>query len=560
MKILFYNWTQFDNPTMAGGGVTMYLRNIISELMARDDIEIYFLSSGEKYHFWHRKPRIEPTANIYGTPRLKTFALYNSPIKAPAHDAFYSVDQWLRDDVTPRLIREFIETHGPFDAFHIHNLEGIGSGVLSLPKGDNLRRLFYTFHNYMPVCPQIELLYDNRMPCTDYHDGTRCTGCLGHDRRMADLIAFDRVGSALKGRGLAGHPLGGFLFDAFNGSKSWAKALRNLGRDVLHGLRTGFRHWHLRPRTEPGRTNSWQATPRTPALVPVPLRDPVLDSTPYRQWREANGQALRDNADGLFAVSDLCGQTAMRFLPEGTQVETLLLPIDIELSPAERDDLRATRDRRRAETGRPYQDTDNEAAAGASPADLEAARLARAADGVTLSFIGYDIPSKGLPFLIDALSEISDPYYRDHVDLLIVARLGPQRERQLAQLETRFRSVRVVPSYAREQIAGLSQLIDLNVVPSIWWETFNQVTVELARLGVPSLVSTHVGAKQTLTRPETFVFEAGDAADFRTKLDRLVRDRALRDSFFDEELLMPSMAQHVDWLLERYNPTKTEKI
>ena len=97
-------------------------------------------------------------------------------------------------------------------------------------------------------------------------------------------------------------------------------------------------------------------------------------------------------------------------------------------------------------------------------------------------------------------------------------------------------------------------------MPSIWWETFNQVTVELARLGVPSLVSTHVGAKQTLTRPETFVFEAGDAADFRTKLDRLVRDRALRDSFFDEELLMPSMAQHVDWLLERYNPTKTEKI
>lgn len=519
MKILIYNWTQFDNPTMAGGGVTMYLRNIVEELLSRDGIEVYFLSSGEKYRFFNRKPKIEQTSNAYNNPRLKTFALYNSPIKAPAHDAFYSVDQSLRDEVTPRLIREFIDAHGPFDAFHIHNLEGISSGVLMLPKGGNLRRLFYTFHNYMPVCPQIELLYDNRLPCTDYHDGARCTGCLGHDRRMADLIAFDRVGAALKGRGLAGHPLGGFLFDAYAGTKSYAKAIRNLSKDVLHGLRTGFRHWHLRPRTEAGRTNSWQATPRTPQLAPVPPRSPLLGGLSYRQWREANGRALHDNVDGIFAVSDLCGQTAMQFLPPQTRVETLLLPIDIEIPLSERQRLRATREK---------------------------------TDGLTLSFIGYDIPSKGLPFLIDALAEIDDPFYREHVDLLIVARLGPQRERQLGQLETRFRSVRVVPSYAREQIGELSQMIDLNVVPSIWWETFNQVTVELARLGVPSLVSSHVGAKQTLTRPEDFIFGAGDAADFRIKLDRLVRDQKLRDGFFDEELRMPSMAEHVDWLMDRY--------
>lgn len=531
MRILLYNWTQFDNPTMAGGGVTMYLRNIISELLSRDDVEVYFLSSGEKYNFFDRRPRIESTRNVYDNPSLKTFALYNSPIKAPAHDAFYSIDRWLCDEVTPRLIKEFIDEHGPFDAFHIHNLEGLASSVLSLPKSDKLQRLFYTFHNYTPVCPQIELLYDNRLPCEDYHGGLRCTGCLAHDRRMADLIAFERVGSALKGRGLAGHPIGIFLFDAFAGTKSWGKALRNLFRDVSSGLRTGFRHWHLRPPTEPGRTNSWRASPRTPKPMPVPPREPILKGTVYRQWREANGRALHDNADGLFAVSDLCGRTAMSFLPPGTQVETLLLPIDIEISLAERQVLRADRAARRAKVDR----------ADDNPVD-----------SVTLSFIGYDIPSKGLPFLIDALEQIDDPFYRDHVDLLIIARMSPHRERQVALLETRFRSVRIVPSYAREQIAALSQLIDLNVVPSIWWETFNQVTVELARLGVPSLVSSRVGAKQTLTRPESFVFEADDAVDFRAKLDQLVRDPVLRNSFFDEELLMPSMAQHVDWLLERY--------
>lgn len=527
MKIMIYNWAQFDSPVMAGGGVTMYLRNIITELLSRDGIEVWFLSAGDTYRFLNRKPVIEETSNAFDHPRLRTFSLINSPIKAPAHAAFNDIDHWLRDDVTPRLLREFIDQHGPFDVLHLHNLEGIGAQALNLPKGHKLGRIFYTLHNYMPVCPQIELLYDNRLPCTDYRDGARCVGCLGSDHRMANLIAFDRVGGAIKGRGLAGHPLGGFLFDLYSGTKSYAKAARNMARDLATGLRTGFRHWHLRPRSEAGRTHGWTAGPRTRAPRAHPPGRRLQEASAYRQWREANGLALRDHVDGVFAVSDLCGQTAMRFLPPGTQVETLLLPIDIEISLDERRALRA---------GRP----------------AEPGRQAAAGPGLTLSFIGYDIPSKGLPFLIDALAEIDDPFYRNSVDLLIVARLSPQRERQLAQLETRFRSVRVLPSYGRDQLAALSQMIDLNIVPSIWWETFNQVTVELARLGVPSLVSSHVGAKQTLTRPEDFVFEAGDARHFRDRLDRLLRNADLRDSFFDAELRMPTLQQHVDMLLARY--------
>lgn len=528
MKILIYNWAPFDNPVMAGGGVTTYLRNVIDELLTREGVEIYFLSSGERYGFFDRKPRIEATGNVYDDPRIKSFALINSPIKAPAHDAFYAVDQWLADPVTPRLVSEFLAAHGPFDAFHIHNLEGIGAGVLSLPKDAGARRMFYTFHNYMPLCPQIELLYDQRLPCTDYCDGTRCVGCLGHERRMGDLIAFDRVGGAIKGRGLAGHPLGGFLFDVYAGSKSYARALRNLARDLLHGARTGFRHWHLRPKTEAGQRQSWRPSAKTKPLNILPLEPPMLGGAAYKAWRETNGAALRDHMDAIFAVSDLCRDTALRFLPEGTAVETLTLPIDIEISVKEREALRVDR----AQEG------------------------TKGRDGVTLSFIGYDIPSKGLPFLIDALAQIDDPFYRETVDLLIVARFDGQRKRQLAQLETRFRSVKIVPGYGRDQLCELAQSIDLNIVPSIWWETFNQVTVELARLGVPSLVSSHVGAKQVIADPQTFVFEASNAQDMRLKLDRLLRDPALRAGFFDRELVMPTMAGHVDELLARYGGSK----
>lgn len=519
MKILVYNWAQFDNSALAGGGVSLYLRNVIGELLRRDDVEVYFLSSGHQYGLFRRGPRIKPTPNAFDNPRLKTFTLVNSPIKAPAHDAFYSVEAWLRDTVTTRLIKDFLNDHGPFDAFHIHNLEGISSNVLSLPKNENLKKLFYTFHNYMPVCPQIELLYDNREPCTDYRDGARCRGCLAIRNDMKNLIFYQRVAGSLQGRGLAGHPLGNFAFDILSGSYSLYKGFRNLSRDLPHGIRNRFDNWSLRPKQDMGTHHDWKAKGKGKSLSLVSPAAASPAPAAYRQWREGNGHILHENVDGLFAVSDLCRDTVQRFLPEGTQVETLPLPIDVDPSP---EHLRKLRDRR-GERKR-----------------------------ITLSFVGYPIPSKGLPFLIDALTGVDDPFYRENVDLLLVSRLGERQQRQIAQLETRFHSVRIIPGYARHQLAELSQMIDLNIVPSTWWETFNQVTAELARLGVPSLVSDRVGAKQIIPNPDNFVFRAGDAADLRDKLDRLLKNEATRASFFDQALRMPSVREHVDLLLERY--------
>lgn len=518
MKILIYNWAQFDDAGLAGGGVTLYLRNVIEELLRREDVEIYFLSSGAKYGVFHRKPAINETENAYKHPRLKTFTLVNSPVKAPAHDAFNSIDVWLRDTVTSDLVSSFLKTYGPFDAFHIHNLEGISSNVLSLSKGPHLKRLFYTFHNYMPVCPQIELLYNGKDLCTDYYDGTRCLGCLVHENQMQNLIALERVGGTLKGRGLNGHPLGGFVFDMFSGTGYYFRALKNLTRDLATGLRTRFRYWKLLPRQAVGHVMSWKARPSTPLPHIMPLPDLAVKATSYRQWREANGAALKANVDGIFAVSDLCRETALRFLPDGTQITALPLPMDIEFTVQEREALRASRPER---------------------------------DGITLSFIGYNIPSKGLPFLIDALMEIDDLFFRENVDLLIVARLSSHRSRQLQQLRTRFRNVRIVPGYSRDQLTTLSQEIDLNIVPSIWWETFNQVTVEMGLLGVPSLVSDRVGAKQTIDRSE-FVFEAENKVDFCAKLTVLVHNPEQRARFFDTPLQIPDLKVHVDELLAFY--------
>jgi|GEM_PF-2535177 len=519
MKILIYNWVQFDNPHLAGGGVTVYLQNVIDELLRRDGVEVYFLSSGHRYGLIDRRPRIRATPNALNHPRLKTFTLWNSPVKAPAHDAFYSIDVWRSDRVTVRLIEGFLKQHGPFDAMHIHNLEGIGAGVLSLQVGAALKRRFYTVHNYMAVCPQIELLYDGRTPCADYSAGHRCVGCLGHERRMDDLIAMRRVGDYIDFQGFAGHPLGGFLFDLLSSGHYLWKAVRNLATDLRHGLRTRFALWKRRSVPGPGARHDWRPHHATPDLPQHPIDRRERLAIDYRLWREANGKALAAQMDGVFAVSDVAREAMLRFLPPGARIDTLPLPIDVDPTPEDR-------------------------------AALDAARAGR--DGVTLSFVGYDIPSKGLPFLLDALAGIDDPFYREKVDLILVAGLGSARARQVVQLKPRFRSITLVPYYRRDQLMPLARRIDLNIVPSIWWETFNQVTVELGRLGVPSLVSSTVGAKMVLPHHDRFVFESGNAEDLRTKLDRLIRDKALRQGFFDTPLQMPSIEGHVDVLLAAY--------
>ena len=79
MKILYYNWVQFDNEENAGGGVTVYQRNLIDYLTKKTNHEVYFLSSGWKYNPLHKSTYIRKTKNIYGD-KCKSFEIINSSI------------------------------------------------------------------------------------------------------------------------------------------------------------------------------------------------------------------------------------------------------------------------------------------------------------------------------------------------------------------------------------------------------------------------------------------------------------------------------------------------
>lgn len=518
MRILFYNWTGFDGR--AGGGVSVYLRNIIPELLRRGDVEIWFLSSGEHYGVLKRRPYIEEVSNIYSDRGVRSFRIINSPVKAPAHDAFYAIDTWRENAELFRLIRKFMRDHGPFDVFHLHSLEGISGNVISMGNIVQDTKVFFTLHNYMPYCPQIELLHANARPCVDFREGTKCVGCLGERRDMGLLIARQRLSSSLNRHGLAGHPIGNFLFGMAEGFHQIGRALRFGFLDTAQGVRDGFRNWFYR-RDVPSLTHMDKDT-----LLPMPeannLQELGKPAEAYASWRRTNAALLQRSVSRVFAVSQLVKDSVARIGENTGNIEVLPLAMDVHATSEE---MRAVFD--------------------AKPKS----------DMITISFIGYNIPSKGLPFLLKAFDSFDDDFLKNNVRLLVFCRMNARGRRQLYSIRNAFREVRWINGYNRENLPGIAQHIDLNIVPSIWPETFNQVTFELMALGTPSLLSSNVGAKQLFGQHpamSAFVFQSSSVADFRAKLMPLVKSQRARRSFFEHAPALPTLEEHVDRLVEAY--------
>lgn len=525
-RILFYNWAQFDDHSGRGGGVSVYLKNLIDLLSQREDLEITFLSAGHEYSVARPWVHVRRTENIFGDRGVRSFTVMNSPVKAPAHDMFNDMQHWRRNMRIARVFRRFLQKEGPFDVVHFHNLEGISSSVLALRPTFPDTRFYYTWHNYIPLCAQVDLLFQGRRDCRDYFHGLKCVGCLDRHQTRADIVPFHRVGSTLERHGLSGKPLGNYLFGTASGSLQIWRATKFLWRDMMHGARNGFRGW--RPRR-----------PRPSGFAPI---DPEEEGQPltstdveahrknarlHREWRETNLRIFNEVLDGSFAVSRTVKDA---IVPLGIKAEKVTVaPLGMDLH-------------------RPH-------------AEMKAAFLAKPKrDGITFSFIGYANPSKGLPFMADALEMAQDESLRRNADLVVVARLDPMSHRRLLRLEECFRSVTYIPGYDRAQMPQLARRIDINIVPSIWRETYNQVGYELLCLGTPSILSSTVGLGMFYEDKDDFIFRMGDHADLVATMARFARDPARIARFWETPVRLPTMEDHAEQLLDGLLPHRASSV
>ncbi len=156
------------------------------------------------------------------------------------------------------------------------------------------------------------------------------------------------------------------------------------------------------------------------------------------------------------------------------------------------------------------------------PDERNAERLAEflAGDRRTVVYFGKLIEQKGVQILLEAMHGVDAR--------LVVVGFGPYRPalEALAPPGTLFTG-----PFEHRHLVHLLPLADVTVVPSIFPEAFGMVAAEAAAAGSPPLVARHSGLAEVAagleqSYPERFhglaSFETGDAADLRSKLQRIL--------------------------------------
>ena len=178
-KILYYNWIQFDEKEKRGGGVTVYQKNIIEELIKREEYKVYFLSSGVEYNFLKKKIYIEETRNIYGE-KCKSYKIINSPVPAPGITILNFQKELEESKDLKEVFKNFIDENGPFEVIHFNNLEGLSLDILDLKKIYQKTKFIYSLHNYYFCCPKVNLWKDNQENCFSL-ERKDCNSCIKYN-------------------------------------------------------------------------------------------------------------------------------------------------------------------------------------------------------------------------------------------------------------------------------------------------------------------------------------------------------------------------------------------
>lgn len=170
-----------------------------------------------------------------------------------------------------------------------------------------------------------------------------------------------------------------------------------------------------------------------------------------------------------------------------------------------------------------------------------------------VAFAGTLIPAKGPRLLLQAWAALPEAL-RGRAELRIAgsARHEPDYQRELAELARRSGAL-LVGELSRARVGELLSSTDLLVVPSLWYENAPLVILEALAARTPLLVSDQGGMAELVEEGQSgFHFRMGDAADLAAKLAALIEDPAPLDGLYARPPALPSVAEHVAALLERY--------
>lgn len=221
-KVLFYNWVPFDNPWKVGGGVTVYIRNVIEQIIESDpDISVYMLSSGWAYDATKLTTFTRKMSNCFGE-RCRQYEIVNSPVPAEQRLVFKNPTVAFSNHKLKSTFANFLKKYGPFEVIHFNNLEGITLDIFDLKKEFPNTKFIFSIHNYVPMClTGFYYMRHKHCVCSPKHTGKDCEKCAASGR----MVNFS---SEVYGRGKFGvNP------ERCYSAKKW---IENFGFDKLDEL------------------------------------------------------------------------------------------------------------------------------------------------------------------------------------------------------------------------------------------------------------------------------------------------------------------------------------
>lgn len=184
MNILYYNWAPINTDKIIGGGVTVYLKNLISYFQTQinnQEVNITYLSSGYYYDKSTKKTYIKKGPTNLG---FNVYTIVNSPILAPhglTKDMYITM---CHDKEIVEIFNAFIKETGPYDIIHFNSLEGISPQVLSLKLKYPQTKFIHTIHDYGIFCPNVKFWTKNNTNCVKDNNRPTCSDC----RKLVESI------------------------------------------------------------------------------------------------------------------------------------------------------------------------------------------------------------------------------------------------------------------------------------------------------------------------------------------------------------------------------------
>lgn len=176
-----------------------------------------------------------------------------------------------------------------------------------------------------------------------------------------------------------------------------------------------------------------------------------------------------------------------------------------------------------------------------------------------VGFIGTLSEHKGAHVLLEAVKLLPIDF---PISVKVYGKLDdyPEYVARLRGMNDNDRRVEFCGHFDKNEIGRVFSMLDVLVVPSIWYENTPLVIYAAHASGTPVIASNLGGMSEVVDHEKNgLLFEKGDSGDLCRLLERVVEDRSLLDRLTENITLPKSIYDYVGELEEVYQEILTER-